>query len=141
MERKDYQEKKDLKRKKRQDKLIKGVEQQEAVKRAKVAQEEREKSEGAVRRYISTVTIAIPGSILDNAQSQELRTYLAGQIARSACIYNVDEVVIFDDKPAANVTTQKMAQMETAEGVKIARPCCIQLARIMQYLECKFNSH
>lgn len=29
-----------------------------------------------------------------------------------------------------------MAQLATAEGVKIARPCCIQFARILQYLEC-----
>lgn len=41
----------------------------------------------------STLSIAVPGSILDNAQSPELRTYLAGQIARAACIYQVDEVV------------------------------------------------
>ena len=27
-----------------------------------------------------TVSIALPGSILDNAQSPELRTYLAGQV-------------------------------------------------------------
>lgn len=40
-----------------------------------------------------TVSIAVPGSILDNAQTPELRTYLAGQIARAACIYKVDEVL------------------------------------------------
>lgn len=40
----------------------------------------------------NTLSIALPGSILDNAQSPELRTYLAGQIARAACIYKVDEV-------------------------------------------------
>lgn len=39
-----------------------------------------------------TLSIAVPGSILENAQSQELRTYLAGQIARAASIYCVDEV-------------------------------------------------
>lgn len=39
-----------------------------------------------------TLSIAVPGSILDNAQSQELRTYLAGQIARASSIYCVDEV-------------------------------------------------
>lgn len=40
----------------------------------------------------STLSIAVPGSILDNAQSAELRTYLAGQIARAACVFKVDEV-------------------------------------------------
>lgn len=29
-----------------------------------------------------------------------------------------------------------MQQIETSDGVKIARPCCIQFARILQYLEC-----
>lgn len=28
-----------------------------------------------------TVSIALPGSIIDNAQSDELRTYLAGQVS------------------------------------------------------------
>lgn len=41
---------------------------------------------------LPTVSIAVPGSILDNAQSPEFRTYLAGQIARAACIYKIDEV-------------------------------------------------
>lgn len=74
----------------------------------------------------------MPGSILDNAQSQELRTYLAGQIARAASIYNVDEIIIFDDKPPANMATAKVAQL----GDVTARPCCVQFARILQYLEC-----
>jgi hypothetical protein len=39
-----------------------------------------------------TLSIAVPGSILDNAQSPELRTYLAGQIARAACVFKIDEV-------------------------------------------------
>lgn len=43
----------------------------------------------------STLSIAVPGSILDNAQSVELRTYLSGQIARAACVYKVDEVGIY----------------------------------------------
>jgi hypothetical protein len=41
---------------------------------------------------LSTFSIAVPASILDNAQSPELRTYLAGQIARAACVFKVDEV-------------------------------------------------
>ena len=30
-----------------------------------------------------TVSIALPGSIIQNAQSRELRTYLAGQVGRA----------------------------------------------------------
>ena len=41
-----------------------------------------------------TLSLALPGSILDNAQSKPLATYLAGQIARAACIYNISEVIL-----------------------------------------------
>ena len=44
-----------------------------------------------------TLTIAIPSSIIDNAQSKELRSYLVGQIARTCSIFNIDEIVIFHD--------------------------------------------
>lgn len=44
-----------------------------------------------------TLSVALPGSILNNAQSLELRTYLAGQIARACAIFCVDEVVVFDE--------------------------------------------
>jgi predicted SPOUT superfamily RNA methylase MTH1 len=52
-------------------------------------------------RY-STVSIALPGSVLSNCQTKELRTLLVGQIARAATIYHVDEIIVFDDKLANN---------------------------------------
>jgi hypothetical protein len=45
-----------------------------------------------------TVSVALPGSIIDNAQSAELRANLASQVARSMTLFNVDEVIIFDDR-------------------------------------------
>lgn len=44
-----------------------------------------------------TASIAVPSSIVDNAQSPELRSYLVGQIARSLVIYNIDEIVVYDE--------------------------------------------
>jgi len=44
-----------------------------------------------------TLSIAIPGSIVENCQTKELKTYLVGQLARSAGIYHVDEIVVFND--------------------------------------------
>ena len=44
-----------------------------------------------------TLSVALPGSILNNAQSLELRTYLAGQIARACTIFCVDEIIVFDE--------------------------------------------
>lgn len=46
----------------------------------------------------TTLSIALPGSVMSNCQTKELRTQLAGQIARAATIYHVDEIVVFDDK-------------------------------------------
>ncbi|CAK1545859.1 unnamed protein product [Leptosia nina] len=83
---------------------------------------------------ISTISIAVPGSILENAQSAELRTYLAGQIARAACVFCVDEVIVFDD--IGEKLNTKKSKLEDADGVVVARKSCVQLARILQYLEC-----
>lgn len=47
---------------------------------------------------LSTVSIAIPGSVVANCQTRELKTQISGQIARSATIYHVDEIIVFDDK-------------------------------------------
>lgn len=44
-----------------------------------------------------TVSIALPGSIIANALTSELKTLLAGQIARALAVFCVDEVVVFDD--------------------------------------------
>lgn len=41
-----------------------------------------------------TLTLVVPSSIVDNAQSLELKTYLVGQIAKAAAIFCVNEVVI-----------------------------------------------
>ncbi|ODM87259.1 hypothetical protein Ocin01_19424 [Orchesella cincta] len=44
-----------------------------------------------------TVSIAVAGSIIDNAQTPSLKAYLAGQVARAAAIFCVDEVIVYDD--------------------------------------------
>lgn len=80
-ERKDWkkihEERKAQKRKWKEEKLLKKMEKE--AKRQKEEQEEiTEESPKQGRLY--TVSIALPGSILDNAQSPELRTYLAGQV-------------------------------------------------------------
>jgi hypothetical protein len=66
-----------------------------------------------------TVSVALPGSILDNAQSVELRTYLAGQIARAFAVFNIDEVIVFSD------------DYKDAGGHGD-----VLLPRILQFLEC-----
>ncbi|CAL8139973.1 unnamed protein product [Orchesella dallaii] len=66
----------------------------------------------------STVSIAVAGSIIDNAQTPQLKAYLAGQVARAAAIFCVDEIIIYDD---------------TGGHALVG---CEQMARILQFLEC-----
>jgi hypothetical protein len=49
---------------------------------------------------LSTLSMAVPGSMVSNCQTRELRTQMVGQIARAATIYHVDEIIVFDDKLA-----------------------------------------
>ena len=55
-------------------------------------------TKGEPRDY--TISVAIPGSVIKNAQTQELRTQLVGQIARTLALYEVDEIVVFMDTGA-----------------------------------------
>jgi hypothetical protein len=52
-------------------------------------------TEGEIPK-VCTLSIAVPGCILVNAHSPELRKYLAGQIARAACVFRIDEVSTFN---------------------------------------------
>lgn len=71
-----------------------------------------------------TVTIAVPGSIVRNAPTRELRSVIIGQIARAAVIHEVDEIVIFVDSAA------EAAAPDPDKTPSVF--CC----RILQYLEC-----
>lgn len=63
----------------------------------------------------TTSSIALPSSILSNAQSPELRMYVAGQIARAAAIYCIDEIVIFEEPP---LDDQEKERQEIRRRVK-----------------------
>ncbi|XP_028827201.1 putative methyltransferase C9orf114 homolog [Denticeps clupeoides] len=118
----------------KESKLIKQLEKQRMRE-----QKEKEKAELLQQQQLEkkntgcpyTVSIALPGSVLDNAQSPELRTYLAGQIARACAVFCVDEVVVFDEQGE----DAKSVEGEF-KGVGKRGQACVQLARILQYLEC-----
>uniref|UniRef100_A0A7S2T2A5 RNA methyltransferase n=2 Tax=Chloropicon primus TaxID=1764295 RepID=A0A7S2T2A5_9CHLO len=85
---------------------------------------EMDKAEEGNRRGVPyTVSIAVCSSMVDNAQSLELATMLAGQVARCAGIFCADEVVVVDD----------YGQKE--EGDKTVSSCAAFLARVLQYME------
>lgn len=125
-------EQKQLRKQWKQDNLMKKLKKQ-----AKKNQEDLNKVSKQTStdiEQLKTVSIAVPGSILENAQNEELETYLAGQIARAACIFKIDEVIIFDDLGTCQNKTE--ATIEDADGFRMLRQSSIRLGRILQYLEC-----
>lgn len=46
-----------------------------------------------------TVSIALPGSWLNNARKPDHKTIQVGRIARAAAVFCVDEIVVYDDDP------------------------------------------
>eukprot|EP00123_Amoebidium_parasiticum_P021759 comp7325_c0_seq1/m.3022 comp7325_c0_seq1/g.3022 ORF comp7325_c0_seq1/g.3022 comp7325_c0_seq1/m.3022 type:complete len:368 (-) comp7325_c0_seq1:234-1337(-) len=77
-----------------------------------------------------TVSVALPGSIIENAQSPELRTYLAGQIGRALAVFQIDEVVIFREGDAMEGKVEG-----SFDGAKRPSDPNVFLARLLQYLE------
>ena len=49
------------------------------------------------QEHAPTVSIVVPSSVIENAQTAELATSLSGQVARTAAIFRIDEIVVFDD--------------------------------------------
>ncbi|XP_016365035.1 putative methyltransferase C9orf114 [Sinocyclocheilus rhinocerous] len=128
--RKWKEQKKEEKRRHKESKLIQQLEKQKQKKEEENKQQvQQEEKESKGRLY--TLSVALPGSVMDNAQSPELRTYLAGQIARACAVFCVDEVVIFDElgEDAKSVEGE-------FKGIGKKGQACVQLARILQYLEC-----
>ncbi|KAL1569467.1 putative methyltransferase C9orf114 [Salvia divinorum] len=80
---------------------------------------------------IPTITIALPGSIINNTQSLELATRLAGQVARAAVIFRIDEVVVFDSKNTSEDTSTDIIRDDSGENDSGAA----FLMRILRYLE------
>ncbi|KAM7342039.1 putative methyltransferase C9orf114 [Cochliomyia hominivorax] len=138
------EERKALKKQRKQEKLLKELEKKENAEKEKQENEKNSSSNNMSsenKNNPSTISIAVPGSILENAQSVELRTYVAGQIARAACIFRVGEVIVFDDIGLATARETKRNydadnDEATEETSQTVRSSCLQLARILQYLEC-----
>lgn len=91
----EWKKEKKVRKAKKRDKLLEGLEKskEEDVAAATEVEQAEQKPREAGRFW--TVSIALPGNILDNAQTPELRAALAGQIARAAAIFNADEVILY----------------------------------------------
>ncbi|KAL3214434.1 hypothetical protein MRX96_034903 [Rhipicephalus microplus] len=118
----------------REERLIKKLEKEKKAKESEEQQALSMDSQSKGRKY--TLSIAVPGSIMDNAQNAELRTYLAGQIARAAVVFCVDEIVVFDDDGSTTRGTSGTAVDGEFSGLAKSGQGVVQLARVLQYLEC-----
>ncbi|CAM8916223.1 unnamed protein product [Rhodiola kirilowii] len=96
-------------------------------KKKRVKKEEEGGEDGL--KGVPTVSIAVAGSIIDNAQSLELATRLASQIARAATIFRIDEVVVFDSK-STSADEPEFTLETTGEDSGAAF-----LIRVLRYLE------
>ncbi|KAJ8446458.1 hypothetical protein Cgig2_010080 [Carnegiea gigantea] len=110
-----------------------GSEKTKKKKKKKKTQDVEDKENGKAdsEKIIPTVTIAIPASIIDNAQSLELATRLAGQIARAATIYRVNEIVVFDNNGKSVEDPSASSIGNTDENESSAA----FFIRILRYLE------
>ncbi|XAR57221.1 hypothetical protein NMG60_11025282 [Bertholletia excelsa] len=113
--------------------LVIGDSHETKQKNKKKKKKRKKEKDEAEPKEISTVSVAVPGSIIDNAQSLELATRLASQIARAATIFRIDEVVVFDNKSfsvndSSATTTINYTSDDNESGAAF-------LVRILQYLE------
>ncbi|KAF2703943.1 DUF171-domain-containing protein [Pleomassaria siparia CBS 279.74] len=48
-----------------------------------------------------TLSMAVPGSLIENTKSFEQKTLLSASMARAAAVFCVDEIVVYDDDPSS----------------------------------------
>lgn len=85
---------------------------------------------------IRTISIAFPSSIFDNVPTPQLEAFLVGQIARAAVVYNVTEIVIFneDDSAGSKAKLEKLVKLfEYAECPQYLRKRIFKIEPDLKY--------
>jgi len=78
---------------------------------------------------LATLSIALPADVLSNCQTLELKTLLIGQVARAACIYEADEVVLLAEcKKESSLGPKAVGERPKAAPEDL-------FARVLQYME------
>lgn len=70
-----------------------------------------------------TVSVALPGTVMDNMLTPQLQSYYASQIARVAAIFCINEVVVFCESEKQSRSSSKLKDPEQF------------LVRLLRYLE------
>lgn len=113
-------------------------------------QQETQKSECSVAPTLSdkhgnqktwySISVALPGSILNNCQTNELKAYVSGQLARAFAIFCVDEVIVFDETSRLNdaqIDAYYSGDWMGSEPINEKNSeCNLYMARILEFLEC-----
>ncbi|XP_074595346.1 28S rRNA (uridine-N(3))-methyltransferase [Brevipalpus obovatus] len=125
----DWRELRKQKQQSKHEKELKRVRKAEEEEE-KCHEKEKRKKEEKILGIHQTVSIAVPASIVNNAQSAELKTYLIGQVARACVIFNCDEIIVYDE-----YSTLENVDIEILRKDHRTR-CIAQMVRVLQYLEC-----
>ena len=80
----------------------------------------------------TTLSVAIPASVLNVESSPEHKTILISRVARALTMHGVDEVIVYDDGLSAGIIGGKD---KSAEALARQR-AVLNLARQLQYAEC-----
>jgi predicted SPOUT superfamily RNA methylase MTH1 len=85
----------------------------------------------------ATLSLAFPGSILQNCQTRELQAYVLGQIARTAAIFRVDEVIVFSEQVKKPQQSSEVPNAEQDQERQQSKRFDAELFAIrqLQYLE------
>ncbi|KAJ3018851.1 UNVERIFIED_CONTAM: hypothetical protein HDU68_010962 [Siphonaria sp. JEL0065] len=83
-----------------------------------------------------TVSVAISASMIANLEKPELRTFLAGQIARMLTIFQVDEIVVYEDATSHTHIPKTTTEGPYEAAAKKNIDASVFLARILQFCEC-----
>lgn len=127
----------------REDKAAGAAPVSDAEPRAAATGARKSRDRAAPRGRHYTVSVAVPGSLVSHAKTLELRTLLAGQIARACVCGCVDEVVVYaddaeDEEAGRGGPQSSAAGPEAAEEeaeLSPAEQAAHFVARVLQYLE------
>lgn len=83
----------------------------------------------------STLTLALPHSILSTSQTHDSKSTLTSSLARAAAVFSVDEIVLFADTPTPTPDPRQRA-LDDQSGYDAYRAPAAFLAHLLAYLEC-----
>ena len=75
-----------------------------------------------------TVSVALPGTVMGNMASPQLKAYMVSQIARIAAIFCINEVVVFSESGTASSERPRRGQSTQSDPDHF-------LVRLLRYLE------